>query len=61
MDILAENPLARMLRLRTICSGFLKDDDGEMHELKCEKLEVLKEFLDGWERNSLYSAISLNP
>ena len=50
MNILAENPLARMLRLRTICSGFLKDDDGEMHELKCEKLEVLKEFLDGWEK-----------
>jgi SNF2 family DNA or RNA helicase len=50
MDILAENPLARMLRLRTICSGFLKDDDGEMHELKCEKLTALKEFLDGWEK-----------
>ncbi len=50
MDILAENPLARMLRLRTICSGFLKDDSGEMHELKCEKLTALKEFLDGWEK-----------
>ena len=43
MGILAENPLARMVRLRQICSGFINDGD-EMHELKCEKLKVLKEF-----------------
>lgn len=50
LDMLADNPLAKMLRLRTICSGFIKDEDGRVHELKCEKLEVLKDFLDGWEK-----------
>lgn len=45
LDILAENPLARMLRLRTVCSGFL-----EKHELKCEKLSALEDFLDGWDK-----------
>ncbi len=50
LDLLADNPLAKMLRLRTICSGFIKDEDGRMHELKHEKLEVLKDFLDGWEK-----------
>ena len=49
MDILAENPLARMTKLRQICSGFLKDDT-ETHELKCEKLNALEEFLDDWEK-----------
>ncbi len=49
MDILAENPLARMVRLRQICSGFLNDGN-KTHELKCEKLKTLKEFLDGWEK-----------
>ena len=49
MDILAENPLARMTKLRQICSGFL-NDGSEIHELKCEKLNALEEFLDGWEK-----------
>ncbi len=49
MDLLAENPLARMTKLRQICSGFLNDGT-EIHELKCEKLNALKEFLDGWEK-----------
>ncbi len=47
MNILAENPLARMTKLRQICSGFLNDGT-EIHELRCEKLNVLEEFLDGW-------------
>lgn len=49
MDLLAENPLARMTKLRQICSGFLNDGT-KIHELKCEKLKVLEEFLDGWEK-----------
>jgi len=49
MDILAENPLARMTKLRQICSGFLNDGT-EIHELQCEKLKTLEEFLDGWEK-----------
>ncbi len=49
MDLLAENPLARMIKLRQICSGFLNDGT-EIHELKCEKLNILEDFLDGWEK-----------
>lgn len=49
MDILAENPLARMTKLRQVCSGFINDGN-EIHELQCEKLNVLKDFLDGWEK-----------
>ena len=49
MDILAENPLARMTKLRQICSGFLNTENG-IFELKCEKINVLEDFLDGWEK-----------
>ena len=49
MDILAENPLARMTKLRQVCSGFINDGN-EIHELKCEKLNALEDFLDGWEK-----------
>jgi len=47
--MLAENPLARMTKLRQVCSGFL--NDGEItHELKCDKINILEDFLDGWEK-----------
>lgn len=49
MDLLAENPLARMTKLRQICSGFLNTDT-ETIELKCEKLKVLEEFLEDWNK-----------
>lgn len=49
LGILAENPLARMTKLRQVCSGFLNDGE-TTHELKCEKINVLEEFLDGWEK-----------
>lgn len=49
MDLLAENPLARMTKLRQICSGFLNTENGII-ELKCEKINVLEDFLDGWEK-----------
>ena len=49
LGILAENPLARMTKLRQVCSGFLNDGE-TVHELKCEKINVLEEFLDGWEK-----------
>lgn len=51
LEILAENPLARMTKLRQVCSGFLNDTETDtMYDLKCEKLNVLEEFLDGWEK-----------
>lgn len=49
LGILAENPLARMTKLRQVCSGFLNDGE-TVHELKCEKINVLEEFLDGWQK-----------
>lgn len=49
LNLLAENPLARMTKLRQVCSGFLNSDTGT-HDLECEKLQVLEEFLDGWEK-----------
>lgn len=49
LGLLAENPLSQLAKLRQVCSGFL--NDGEItHELKCEKLNALEEFLDGWEK-----------
>jgi SNF2 family DNA or RNA helicase len=49
-DLLLENPLARLTKLRQVCSGFLTLEDGQVVELKSEKLEVLEDFLDGWEK-----------
>lgn len=45
LELLAENPLLRMLRLRQLCSGHLPGVDG----LKCGKLKALDEYLDGYE------------
>ena len=50
LDMIAENPLAKMTKLRQICSGFLNDDERNLHELKCEKYKVLEDFLDGYEK-----------
>jgi len=49
-DLLLENPLARLTKLRQVCSGFLTLEDGQIVELKSEKLKVLEDFLDGWEK-----------
>ncbi len=49
-DLLTENPLAKMTKLRQICSGFVTLNDGEVVELKSEKIATLKDFLDGWEK-----------
>lgn len=48
-DILAENPLSRMTKLRQFCSGFINGPK-RTHEVKCEKLNTLDEFLDGWDQ-----------
>lgn len=47
-EILAENPLSRMLKMRQVASGFITTADG-IKELKCEKIEALKGFLSGFE------------
>ena len=47
-EILAENPLSRMIKLRQLCSGHIKTED-ELIEVKNEKLEILKELIEGYE------------
>ena len=48
-EILAENPLSRLVKLRQMCSGHIKLNTGEILELKNEKLSVLEELLEGYE------------
>ena len=48
-DILAENPLSRLVKLRLLCSGHIKLDSGEIIEVKTEKLSILQELLEGYE------------
>lgn len=48
-EILAENPLARLIKLRQLASGHIKLDNGAIMELKNEKLNILQELLEGYE------------
>ena len=47
-EILAENPLSRMIKLRQLASGFIKNEN-ELLEFKTEKLDILKELIEGYE------------
>lgn len=47
-EILAENPLSRMIKLRQLCAGHIKTEDG-LIEVKSEKLEILKELIESYE------------
>ena len=47
-EILAENPLSRMIKLRQLCSGFIKNEN-ELIELKTEKLDILQELIEGYD------------
>lgn len=49
-EILAENPLSRLSKLRQMASGFVKDNDGALIELKTDKLNALNELLEGWDK-----------
>lgn len=48
-EILAENPLSRLVKLRQLCSGYIKLESGEMLEVKNEKLSILQELIEGYE------------
>lgn len=50
-EILAENPLSRMLKMRQLASGFVTDNDGELIQLKTEKLAVLEELIESLDKN----------
>ena len=50
-EILAENPLSRLVKLRQLASGYLTYKDGtedKLLELKTEKLAVLQELIEGY-------------
>lgn len=48
LEILAENPLTRLLKLRQIASGFITDDAGKLITLNNDKISALDEILDGF-------------
>lgn len=48
-EILAENPLSRLVKLRQLCSGHIKLESGEMLEVKNEKLSIVQELIEGYE------------
>lgn len=48
-EILADNPLSRLIKLRQLCSGFIKLEDGTIIETKNEKLQILEELLESFE------------
>ena len=48
-EILAENPLSRLVKLRQLCSGHIKLESGDILEVKNEKLSILQELLEGYE------------
>jgi len=50
LDIEAKNPLARLTKLRQMCSGHIRDESGTVHRLKCAKPAALDEFLENWEK-----------
>lgn len=45
-DMNIGNPMSIIVKLRQLCSGFLIDDYGDVHELKCEKIKMLDELID---------------
>lgn len=46
-DVLAENPLSRLVKLRQLCSGHIKTED-KLIEVKQEKIEVLQELIESY-------------
>lgn len=49
LDILAENPLSRLVKLRQLASGHIKLDNGTIKEFPCEKFSILQEILEGYD------------
>ena len=48
-DLLADNSLSRMAKLRQVCSGFLNVDDKTI-DLKCEKIKILDDFISDFDK-----------
>ena len=52
-EILADNPLSRLVKLRQLCSGYLKvnPEMGDDIEVEIEKTAVLEELIEGFEED----------
>ena len=46
-EILAENPLSRLVKLRQLVSGHIKTDK-EIINIRCNKVEILRELIEGY-------------
>lgn len=46
LAIEASNPLTRTIKLRQLCSGFIIDENGQVIELKSDKLKITQELLE---------------
>jgi SNF2 family DNA or RNA helicase len=44
--ITVDNALTKLMKLRQIASGFIKDEDGEVHVIGTEKIKILKDQLE---------------
>ena len=47
-EILAENPLSRLVKLRQLVSGHIKTEN-EIISARCNKIEILRELIEGYE------------
>lgn len=48
-EILAENPLSRLVKLRQLVSGHIKLESGTVISTKCEKIPILRELIEGYD------------
>ena len=47
-EVLAENPLSRLVKLRQLVSGHIKTET-EVKPVRCNKIEILRELIEGYE------------
>lgn len=48
-EILAENPLSRLVKLRQLVSGHIKLESGTVISTGCEKSQILRDIIEGYE------------
>lgn len=46
LDIIMANGLVKIAKIRQLLSGHIKNDEGEVVKLKCDKLQVLEELIE---------------
>jgi SNF2 family DNA or RNA helicase len=47
-EILADNPLSRLIKLRQMCAGYISTEQGII-EVKSEKIQILEEIIDSYQ------------